>query len=112
MNLTHNGVRHIDAQLHQQRLELDQTYQAKIVHIPGELNTGVDGLSRLPMASTESTLAALPAFDVMPASTEMNTINNLNHEVNGHFPMNMMRIKFKQDNDEEIQAKLANPKHK
>ena len=66
------------------------------------------------MTSTESTLAALPKFDVMPASTlaEMNNIDNLDRDVDGHFPMNMLRMKSEQDKDEELHAKLSKPKHK
>ena len=114
MNLAYENARHTNGRVHRQRLEMDQTYKAKIFHIAGELNTGADGLSRLPMFDETPALSQLPAFEEIPMKTreQVFAIDNLNPENSDHFPMNMLRMKIEQDKDEILQAKLSDSKYK
>ena len=106
MNLQFKHTRHINGRVMRQHLELDQTYQAKIFHIKGELNTGADGLSRLPMYDEVPALSLLETFEEIPAPVraQVFAIDNIDSENSGHFPMNMLHIKAEQDKISRCQA--------
>ena len=114
MNLQFESARHVNGRVMRQRLELDQTYQAKFYHIAGEENTGADGLSRLPMYDETPALSLLPTYKEIPAPAraQVFAIDNLDRENSGHFPMNMLRMKIEQDKDDNLQAKLVDSKYK
>ena len=75
-------------------MALDQVYQAKSEHISGTDNTGAGGLSRLHMH--DEILDSL--------LQEVCAINELDHETNIDFPLDMARIREEQDCDEKLQG--------
>jgi hypothetical protein len=95
-NLTNLETKHTNLRVLRQRLTLDQEYGAKFEHLAGELNTGADGLSRLPMT------------DEIPASSnaEIYAIDELNRDANYDFPLSMKLLKEEQIRDEKIQEAL------
>jgi hypothetical protein len=96
MNNTRIDTKHVNLRLMRQRIELDQVYAAKIVHIPGVDTPGADGLSRM-----ETLDEILPKL-----MQEVFTIDgDLTHvrELNPDFPLGLLLIKSEQDKWNELQ---------
>jgi hypothetical protein len=77
MNITNIDTKHTNLHILGQRLTLDQDNGAKFEHLTGELNTGADGLSRLPMT------------DKIPPNliSEIYSIDDLNNDTHFDFPL-------------------------
>jgi len=76
-NTTNVKKKHVNLRILHQRLTLDQNYRAKFEHLAGELSTGADDLSCLPMTN------GIPSNLI----SENYAINELNNDTNFGFPL-------------------------
>jgi hypothetical protein len=96
MNITRASTKHTNLRVSRQIIKMDQVYGAKFEHLSGELNTGADGLSQLPMT------------DKVPPilTSKIYAIDELNGNTNYDFPLAMTLLKEEQSKDEKIQEAL------
>jgi len=99
-NLTHDQTQHANLREQRARIFLDAEYQPKFIHVKGTDNTGVDGLSQLPMDD-----------EIPPASMKsLMAIDNLDRS-NDNFPVDMRQIAREQQRDAKMQKIIRNRKH-
>ncbi len=98
-NLTHDTTSHTSQRVLRQRLAIDQDYHAKLVYYEGELNTGADGLSRLPFEKSNS----------KPTIQQLYALESSNPDENEIFPLDLRKIAQNQKADEELKQKQAEP---
>ncbi|KAL7463900.1 hypothetical protein ACHAXS_004253 [Conticribra weissflogii] len=100
-NLTHDTTSHSSQRVLRQRLAIDQEYHAKLVYYEGDLNTGADGLSRLPFEKANS----------KPTVQELYALESNNPDGNEMFPLDLGKIAQNQKSDAELKQKQTNPSH-
>ncbi len=97
-NLTFNTAQRSNARVERSLIQLQEEFEVKLKHIPGEENTAADGLSRLSFDKNlvvNNTIFATQAID----------------EEDSHmFPLDMHHIGKKQLTDKPLQQKLKDPK--